>query len=113
MHHPTLAKFGLSLGLMSTAGAVIYWAWRKRSDLKLTEAPAAAFAGQGAHRGSYVHTRDAGPANMRDDDEVDWDCVDQSSDQSFPSSDPPTNNDFRTPEPIDYSLEPAPTSRPH
>lgn len=113
MLHPTLAKIGLSLGLLSAAGAVYQWVKRKRDDLRLAEAPAAAFAGQGAHTGSYVHTRDAGPDNMRDDDAEHWDCVDQSSDESFPSSDPPANNDFRTPEPIDYAHERAPNSRPH
>lgn len=37
--------------------------------------------------GTYGATRDAGPASMRDGDGVEWDRVDQASDESFPASD--------------------------
>lgn len=108
------AKGGLALGLLAggaaLAGMGIYaWRWlrRERDD----QAPAAAFAGTGAHKDSPVHTRDAGPDHIRDEDGEDWDALDQASDESFPSSDPPVANDFRTPEPIDYSGKAA--KRPH
>jgi len=36
--------------------------------------------------------RDAGPENMKDKPTDPWDKVDQSSDESFPASDPPSFN---------------------
>jgi len=38
-----------------------------------------------------THVRPAGPDNIKDSDELaeDWDETDESSDQSFPASDPP------------------------
>lgn len=36
--------------------------------------------------------RDAGPENMKDKPRRPWDKVDQSSDESFPASDPPSFN---------------------
>ncbi|WP_250890154.1 hypothetical protein [Sphingobium nicotianae] len=108
------ARNGLALGLLAGAGALagagllIWRAWRGRQP---QDAPAAAFAGTGAHKDSPVQVRDAGPEHIRDEDGEDWDALDQASDESFPTSDPPTANDFRTPEPIDYSDGKA--SRPH
>ncbi len=98
----------MALSFLAGAGALAvggFFAWagyRARADARL-RAPAAAFADEGAHPGSFVQTRDAGPDNIRDEDGSDWDALDQASDESFPSSDPPTANDFSTPEPIDYS----------
>lgn len=92
--------FGLVAGLAG-AGALLWQYLRGRAAPQ--EAPAAAFAGTGAHPDSPVQTRDAGPDNIRDETGEDWDALDQASDESFPSSDPPTANDFRTPSPIDYS----------
>jgi hypothetical protein len=92
--------FGLVAGLAG-AGALIWKFLKDRAAPQ--EHPAAAFAGTGAHPASPVQTRDAGPDNIRDETGEDWDALDQASDESFPSSDPPAANDFRTPKPIDYS----------
>jgi hypothetical protein len=37
-----------------------------------------------------VPVRAAGPASMRDGDNLEWDEVDQAIDESFPASDPPS-----------------------
>ncbi len=78
--------------LLSALGsaAIFYWVrHRQREDAR--EDPAAAFAGMGGAAGSFTHVRDAGPHHMRDGDAQDWDQTDESSDQSFPASDPPSN----------------------
>jgi hypothetical protein len=103
-HPRTYAIGGLAVGLLAGiagAGLVAWQRWKHRNIH--AQAPAAAFEGEGAHPKSPVHTRDAGPDNIRDENGDDWDALDQASDESFPSSDPPSTNDFRTPEPIDYS----------
>ena len=97
-------KAGSAIALLA-GGASLAWLWQRLKKAQITNAPAAAFAGEGAHIGSFVHTRDAGPEHIRDEDGEDWDRTDQASDESFPSSDPPAHNDFRTPEPIDYSKD--------
>ncbi len=43
-----------------------------------------------AAAGAPAPVRDAGPAEMRDEDGSDWDEVDEGSDESFPASDPPS-----------------------
>lgn len=96
------SKTGLALVAIAAGGAA-YWLWQRLTLAKSSDAPAAAFAGSGAHKNAFVQTRDAGPENARDEQGDDWDKLDQSSDESFPSSDPPAQHDFRTPEPIDYS----------
>ena len=98
--------FGLLAGAATLAiGGLYVWAeYRKRTDARL-HAPAAAFAGEGAYPGAFDQTRDAGPEHIRDEDGSDWDALDQASDESFPSSDPPTANDFRTPKPIGYEAK--------
>lgn len=104
MTNATLAKGGLALGLLAGLTGAGLFVWRGlRKRAAAAHAPAAAFAGPGAHIDSPVQTRDAGPDAIRDEDGADWDALDQASDESFPSSDPPSANDFRTPEPIDYS----------
>jgi len=112
MASATYAKTGLAIGVIAGVGAlagavgagIVLWRqWLKSRDDD--HAPAAAFAGSGAHKDSFVHTRDAGPDHIRDEDGDDWDALDQASDESFPSSDPPVANDFRTPAPIDYSKD--------
>ncbi len=101
MSSSTNSKTGLAVVAVAAAGAA-YWLWQRLGLMKSSDAPAAAFAGSGAHKDAFVHTRDAGPENARDEEGHDWDKLDQSSDESFPSSDPPAQHDFRTPEPIDY-----------
>ncbi len=85
-------KSSLLLGLLGAAGAGAFlWLKSRSRQGPVAEAPAAAFAGDGAAIGSFVHTRDAGPDHIRDEDGEDWDGVDQTSDESFPASDPPSN----------------------
>ena len=87
----------------AVSGAALYaWLAHKARCYAKLRAPAAAFADEGAHPDSFVQTRDAGPDHIRDEDGHNWDALDQASDESFPSSDPPAANDFRTPEPIVY-----------
>jgi len=95
-------SFLAGAGVLAAGGFIALARYRTRADARL-RAPAAAFADEGAHPASFVHTRDAGPDNIRDEDGSNWDALDHASDESFPSSDPPTANDFSTPEPIDYS----------
>ena len=98
------SKTGLAFIAVAAAGTA-YWVWQKLGLTRSSDAPAAAFAGSGAHKDAFVQTRDAGPENTRDEQGHDWDKLDQSSDESFPSSDPPAQHDFRSPEPIDYSKD--------
>ena len=108
MASSTVAKSGLALGFLAggaaLAGAgILAWRWLKREIDE--HHPAGAFSGTGAHKDSPVQIRDAGPEHIRDEDGDDWDALDQASDESFPSSDPPVANNFSTPTPIDYSDE--------
>ena len=104
IHLPrNLFTLGVLAGAGAIGAAVIFWRQIRTGTIEFLHAPAAAFAGEGAHRDSFTHTRDAGPDHIRDEDGSDWDALDQASDESFPSSDPPAANNFRTPEPIDYS----------
>jgi len=100
-------KAALVVGLAADAGAIAIGAtlaalYYRSRDFDRRRAPAAAFDGEGVHPASFVQTRDAGPGHIRDEDGSDWDSLDQSSDESFPASDAPATNDFRTPAPIDY-----------
>ena len=90
MKSTLIEKSGLALGLLAGAGVVL-WLVRGMRPSAASETPAAAFAGSGAAVGSFVHTRDAGPDHIRDEDGEDWDKVDQASDESFPASDPPSS----------------------
>jgi hypothetical protein len=85
-HHKTGLIFGFLAGIGASA-----WLKSRLDAQRNAQAPAAAFAGEGAHVDSPVHTRDAGPDNMRDDAGPGWDKTDQASDESFPASDPPSN----------------------
>jgi len=101
MSTSSYAKAGLAVGALAAVG--IGAALLLRKWLSPAEHPAAAFAGTGAHPHAASHTRDAGPDHIRDEDGADWDALDQASDESFPSSDPPGSNDFRSPDPISYA----------
>lgn len=86
-----LIRNGLLLGAAGIVGA---WFLASRKSGKKTDDgvnhPAPAFAGQGGHKNSPVHIRDAGPDDMRDAPKH-WDKVDEASDESFPASDPPAH----------------------
>jgi hypothetical protein len=72
----------LKLAFASAAAYGLYrYATQKRDVTR------AAFA-EGEATGGSVDVRNAGPAAMRSDPK-DWDSVDESSDESFPASDPP------------------------
>lgn len=43
----------------------------------------------------YGTVRNAGPASMQDGEDLDWDKVDEASDESFPASDPPSYSPSR------------------
>lgn len=60
-------------------------ALRRRSAAFAPDEPAA-----GAPPAAWGLVRNAGPASMRDGDAGRWDAVDESSDESFPASDPPS-----------------------
>lgn len=77
------------------AGAFLLGRYLRRGGDEDVEIASAAFAEPVAVKGSFNHTRDAGPAHMRDGDADDvWDKVDEGSDESFPASDPPVHNRF-------------------
>lgn len=73
------------------AGAVGYGLYRYATRHAKT-AQHAAFA-TGESTPGPVNVRNAGPQGMRSDP-PEWDKVDQASDESFPSSDPPAANRF-------------------
>lgn len=50
-----------------------------------------AFAPGQAGGGNFSQVRDAGPGTMADPPRHGWTQADQSSDESFPASDPPAN----------------------
>lgn len=72
------------------AGAIGYGLgrWRRVREERGAAVPAAFTAPAGA-AGGFAQVRDAGPAAARDEDVARWDRVDESSDESFPASDPP------------------------
>lgn len=67
-------------------GAAAY-AYSRRSRSGSAQSPAAFAEGQPENGDNPV--RDAGPDAMRDPPRAEWESVDQSSDESFPASDPP------------------------
>ncbi|MBS0475289.1 MAG: hypothetical protein JSR28_09090 [Proteobacteria bacterium] len=71
-----------------TAAAITGFAlWKLFQRGKVREEPVAFAAGE-AHGPNFAKVRNAGPEGMRSDP-VDWDKVDEASDESFPASDPP------------------------
>jgi hypothetical protein len=87
-------KILLGLGAACAAG-VGYAAsilWRRRGDQGNHQGARPAISGSGGHGavGDSGAARSAGPEAMRDPPK-EWESVDQSSDESFPASDPPGN----------------------
>lgn len=93
-----MAKRGALLtGLAAAAVAGLgYFAtslWRRRSPSSPGPGARPAISGSGGH-GAVGHSgaaRSAGPDAMRDPP-AEWGRVDESSDESFPASDPPSIN---------------------
>lgn len=80
-----------ALGAVAAGVALIVARRKGRDGLEDSEGPTpAAFTAPVAATGAFDQTRDAGPDNMRDEDGVVWDEVDEGSDESFPASDPPS-----------------------
>lgn len=64
----------------------------RRRAPELTAVIPAAFAADGPPQSGPNCVRDAGPDNVRDqEDGRDWDRADEASDESFPASDPPSS----------------------
>lgn len=78
------------LGAAVGAAALVAARWVRRKEAGDGPIPAA-FTRPVAEPGSFDQTRDAGPADMRDEDGALWDEVDEGSDESFPASDPPSH----------------------
>ena len=94
MRNKSLLRYGIAgVGALGALGAAAYGLFRlrKKSAEKADAAPQhAAFAEGEAGRKDPNAVRNAGPEAMRSDG-GDWDAVDEASDESFPSSDPPGN----------------------
>lgn len=73
---------GLGVVGAAAAAAYSYFARNQRPPQH------AAFADDEAGRNDPTATRNAGPEAMRSDPDA-WDRVDETSDESFPNSDPP------------------------
>ena len=72
-------------------GAVAYGVFRFLRKSDVAKPPQhAAFAEDEPGRGDPNAVRDAGAASMRSNPK-NWDAIDEASDASFPSSDPPGN----------------------
>jgi hypothetical protein len=65
----------------------IFWRWARRRIYRVISPPAFADT-EFVPRNTPAPVRSAGPAAMRDPPRR-WETVDQSSDESFPASDPP------------------------
>lgn len=88
------------LVLLGAIGGALWPALRQlcRSQVPGSERPSEIQTSAAVHHsdpaseldaGMYGATRDAGPESMRDESGKRWDIVDQTSDESFPASDPP------------------------
>lgn len=77
------------MGLLKLAAAgVVGYTFYKYVTYKVpTTEPAAFAAGEGSGSG-FGNVRNAGPGGMRSDPPQ-WDKTDETSDESFPASDPP------------------------
>ncbi len=74
----------LKLAALAALGYVGYKYYEKSKD----EGHAAFATGQGTGE-NFAKVRDAGPAAMADPPKREWTTTDQTSDESFPASDPP------------------------
>ena len=70
-----------ALGALGYAGYKYYEKSQRRND--------AAFAPGQAGGSNFSQVRDAGPQAMADAPTREWTAADESSDESFPASDPP------------------------
>lgn len=80
-----------AVGALAAIGAVAGAWWARRVGREQDGASGhAAFRRAQTHPENFDQTRDAGPEHIRDDSVARrWDTVDESSDESFPASDPP------------------------
>ena len=88
------AILGLGAACAAGLGYLATLLWRRRGGLGTGSGGARpAITGTGGHGavGDSGAARSAGPDSMRDPPS-EWEQVDQSSDESFPASDPPSIN---------------------
>ena len=77
------------IALVGVVAGILSVVFKRRGKADAEPSMPAAFTRHVAEPGSFDQTRDAGPSQMRDEDGDAWDEVDESSDESFPASDPP------------------------
>lgn len=94
MRHAQSSAFLLAGAAAAGAGVYYYLTRRRVPEEDRDHGAPAAFVCAHGHAGGAAPTRDAGPDFIRDEDGADWDHVDQSVDESFPASDPPSANRF-------------------
>jgi len=80
----------MSLLKIIAAGAAGYGLYRYAKHQQAEPEHAAFAPGEARGSSNFAEVRNAGPEGMRSDPPT-WDRVDQSSDESFPASDPPAN----------------------
>ncbi|QNE05768.1 hypothetical protein [Croceicoccus marinus] len=83
----------MALLKLAALGAIGYAGYRYYQSSQ-NNSPAAFAGGQPRDydkTDEVTPVRDSGPASMRDKPRRDWTKTDESSDQSFPASDPPAN----------------------
>jgi hypothetical protein len=84
---------GIAAAAAAGLGYVATLLWRRRASTDGGPGARPAISGSGGHGavGESGAARSAGPEAMRDPPK-EWEQVDQSSDESFPASDPPAIN---------------------
>lgn len=76
------AIIGGAAGVIAAAAGIGFARWRRRQAENCNPGTAARREGEG-------DVRSAGPEGMRSIPKREWTAIDQSSDESFPASDPP------------------------